>query len=355
MAAPQYPFPQNKAHPHGTTAKYANTTMIKDHFLKWKKAWYVDKGSEAWVLSPEGSGSTVSEAIAYGMMIMVYMSSAQNDYKSEFDKLWTCWKNHSVSGGASGMNWRVGDGFGSGSATDADVDAALALIMASKQWNQNSYLEEAKTLINWMASNDINSDNSIKPGNAWNDAFNPSYATLANFELFAKVTNNSKWTSVMSTASSNLASCQNSKTGLVPDWCSWGSFQPTKTSAVVAQDEPAGFYDDAARTPWRMAWAYYWYGNTKAKQFNDKIVGWLYDATLTASGINSGYLVDGTASTSPKRQFVSSTFSGGLGLASASANQAEPYLETVYNVLSNMTSLDSPTSTSGGESIIPLP
>ena len=235
MAAPQYPFPQNKAHPHGTTAKYASTEMIKEHFKKWKQAWYVDKGNEAWILSPEGSGSTVSEGIAYGMMIMVYMSSAQNDYKAEFDKLWACWKNHSVSGGASGMNWRIGDGGGNGSATDADVDAALALVMASKQWNQNSYLEEAKTLINWMATNDINGDNSVKPGNQWNDAFNPSYATLANFELFAKVTNNSKWNSVMTKASSDLASCQNSATGLVPDWCSWGSFQPTKTSAVVAQ------------------------------------------------------------------------------------------------------------------------
>src|SRR5690554_867347 len=84
MAAPQYPFPQNRANPYGNTVKYATPQMIQDHFEKWKSAWYQDKGSEAWILAPDGTCSTVSEAIAYGMLIMVYMSSNQKDYKSEF-------------------------------------------------------------------------------------------------------------------------------------------------------------------------------------------------------------------------------------------------------------------------------
>ena len=64
-------------------------------------------------------------------------------------------------------------------------------------------------------------------------------------------------------------------------------------AAAVANDK--GFYDDAARTPWRMAMAYYWYGDTKAQAFNKKVVSWLIPETRTASGVNSGYKYEGGA------------------------------------------------------------
>ena len=333
-AAPKYPFPQNMKSPHGTTALYADPSVIKEHFEKWKGAWY--DANQGWILAPEGTCSTVSEAIAYGMMIAVYMDDGTNGAKEMFDKLYGTWKSNGGSGG--GMNWRVGCDGGSGSASDADFDAALALIMASKQWSNDSYLNDAKTIISWIGSHDIDGNNSVKGGSNWSDAFNPSYGTLANFELFAKVTGDSKWNSVKSKAEQDLLACQNSKTGLVPDWCSWDSHQPTKTSANVAQADDPGFFDDAARTPWRMAWAYYWYGNSNAKKFNDKIVSWMYkESKMNAAGINSGYYVDGRSS-SARDVFVSSTFSGGMGLAAASSDEAEPFLETVYKTLKSMTS-----------------
>jgi len=338
MAVPQFPFPQNMKSPKGYTVPFATTSMIQEHFKTWKQAWYQDKGTEAWVLAPEGTSSTVSEAIAYGMLIMVYMSDTQNDYQAEFEKLYATWKNHGGNGG--GMDWRIGSNGGTGSATDADVDAALALVMAYKQWNKASYLDDAKTIIKWIGDKDFNSDNTLRPGNAWNDAFNPSYATLGHFTLFGKVTNDSKWETRRKQVASDLKACQNATTGLVPDWCAWGNHQPTKTSASVAQSEDAGFFDDAARTPWRTAWAYYWYGDSDALAFNTKIANWLIPTTTTASNINSGYYVNGEAETSVKRSFVSSTFSGGLGLATSSleTDDAKNYMETVYKSLSSLTS-----------------
>ena len=323
--AGQYPFPQNMKHPHGTTIEYADTDMIKEHYKLWKQAWY--QASNGYVLAPEGTCSTVSEAIAYGMLITVYM-----DDQEVFKNLYKTWTGNSVNGG--GMNWRIGCNGGSGTASDADFDAALALVMASKQWNDASYLTAGKSLITWIASNDIGS-NKIKPGNQWNDGFNPSYATTANFQLFQDVAGGS-WSSVISQAYTDLNACQDSKTGLVPDWCDWNSHKPILTSAAVSND--IGFYDDAARTPWRMAWAYYWYGDTKAQAFNKKVVDWLIPSTHTASGVNSGYAYKSNsyeADMSVKRNFVSSTFSGGLGLAtsSISSDEAKSYLGTVYRVL----------------------
>ena len=332
-SAGQYPFPQNKKYPHGKIIEYADTDMIKAHYQKWKSAWY--NASNGWVYAPEGTCSTVSEAIAYGMLISVYM-----DDQDVFKKLYSTWTSNSASAN-TGMNWRIGCSGGTGTASDADFDAALALVMASKQWNDASYLTAGKNLMTWIASNDING-NKIKPGNQWNDGFNPSYATTANFQLFQDV-NGGSWSNVISQAYIDLSGCQDSKTGLVPDWCDWNSHKPITTSAAVANDE--GFYDDAARTPWRMAWAYYWYGDTKAQSFNKKVVDWLIPATRTASGVNSGYkYVDSKqtyeADNSDERRFVSSTFSGGLGLAASSVNstEAETYLGTVYKVLKEKTS-----------------
>ena len=334
--AGQYPFPQNMKHPNGHIIEYADTDMIKKHYELWKQAWY--QASNGWVLAPEGTCSTVSEAIAYGMLITVYM-----DEEETFKKLYDVWKNNGVGGSSgAGMNWRIGCSSDNGSATDADEDAALALVMASKQWNNTSYLNDAKTLIDWMASNDVDENNSLKPGSNWNPALNPSYVMPGHYRLFEKVANDSKWSTIRTKAMKDLLACQDSKTGLVGDWCSWSDHK-TISSPGAAVSNDIGFYDDAARTPWRTAWGYYWYGDSDAKKFNETVVSWLIPETRTASGVNSGYkYVNGKyeLDDSDKRRFVSSTFSGGLGLATSSidSDAAKTYLGTVYKVLKKQVS-----------------
>ena len=329
--AGQYPFPQNMKYPNGHIIEYASTNVIKEHYNQWKKAWYNE--SNGWIYAPEGTDKTVSEAIAYGMLISVYM-----DDESMFKKVYNVWTSNAVSNGG-GMNWQLPGG--SGTASDADFDAALALVMASKQWNSTSYLNDAKALIDWIADNDFESDYSLKPGNQWNQGLNPSYVMPGHFRLFEKVTNNSKWSSIRSKAMKDLLACQDSKTGLVPDWCDWNNHKPKLTSAAVSND--IGFYDDAARTPWRTAWAYYWYGDSDAKKFNENVTNWLIPETRTASGVNSGYKYVNEKyemDDSDKRRFVSSTFSGGLGLATSSidSDAAKTYLGTVYKVLKKQVS-----------------
>ncbi len=331
--AGQYPFPQNMKYPHGTIIEYANTNMIKEHYKLWKQAWY--NASNGWVYAPEGKCSTVSEAIAYGMLITVYM-----DEEEVFKNLYKVWTSNTVGGAKNaGMNWRIGCQADNGSATDADEDAALALVMASKQWNNAGYLNDATALINWIAQNDVDGNNSLKPGSNWNPALNPSYVVPGHYRLFEKVTNNSKWSTIRSKAMQDLLACQDASTGLVGDWCDWNSHR-TISSPGAAVSNDIGFYDDAARTPWRTAWAYYWYGDSDAQKFNQTVTKWLIPNTRTASGVNSGYKwQDYTnsyiADESDSRNFVSSTFSGGLGLATSSINtdEAKSYLNTVFKVL----------------------
>ena len=337
LAAPAFPFPQNQAYPQGNTVQFATPSAIKAHFDTWKGCWYKDMGDgTARIISPNDSTEmSVSEGIAYGMLIMVYMSSTQNDYQSEFKKLWAYWKKYAMSGGASGMKWHVNNNTGTadnGSASDAEFDAAVALVMASKQWGDASYLSDAKSLISWIKSNDMNSDGSVKPGSNWNTYFNPSYAAVGAFHLFKEVTNDTFWDTAITRTLSDVSKCQDSNTGLVPDWCDWNSHKAVQGNAAITNG--IGFFDDACRTPWRMAWAYYWYGDTGAKGVNDKIVPWLKQVSYEhATYIGAGYKLDGTMPTG--RGFVSSSFSGGLGLAMASASDPGYFMETLYETLIN--------------------
>ncbi len=353
VAAPQYPFPQNRTSPYGNTITYAVTDSIKRHFDDWKSAWYVDMNDgTARVISPNDSTEiSVSEGIAYGMLLMVYMSSNTSDYQSEFDKLWAYWKKYAISAGnPSGMNWHInnkqGNADGTGSASDAELDAALALVMASKQWNNSTYLAEAKTLISWIQANDMESDGSVRAGSNWNPALNASYVHLAAFKLFEKVTGNSFWSTAVTTNISHIKACQNSTSGLMPDWCTWDTHQATSSTGAAVSGGNGGFFDDAARTPWRMTWGYNWYGIQGAKEVNDAIIDWLYFSTYGYAGlILPGYKMDG--SDSPYSFFVSSTYAGGLGLAFGSATNPKNYLETVYDVLSNVVGKTTPTDSKG--------
>lgn len=353
LAAPQYPFPQNRTSPYGNTITYAVTDSIKRHFEDWKSAWYVDMNNgTARVISPNDSTEiSVSEGIAYGMLLMVYMSSTNNDYQSEFDKLWAYWKKYAISAGSpSGMNWHINNkqnyADGTGSATDAELDAALALIMASKQWNNSTYLDEAKTLISWIQANDMESDGRVRAGSNWNPALNSSYVHLAAFKLFEKVTGNNFWSTAVTTNLNHIKACQNSVSGLMPDWCTWDTHEVASNTGAAVSGGNAGFFDDAARTPWRMTWGYNWYGIQGAKEVNDAIIDWLYFSTYGYAGlIFPGYNMEG--SDSPYSFFVSSTYAGGLGLAFGSATNPKNYLETVYDVLSNVVGKTTPTDSKG--------
>ena len=368
-ASPQFPFPQNKIYPYGKTFQGAETSVIQDHFNTWKKAWYTEAGQfyamyggasenanqrmpsgTARVISPNAKVElTVSEGIAYGMLLTVYMSSAQNNYQTEFDKLWKYWKcygkglngNGCNSWSGQGMDWQVDNYKGSvsgGTASDAEFDAAVALIMAYKQWGNSSYLEDAKKLITWTKQYDMSSDGSVRPGSNWNDAFNPSYSNVAAFKLFAEVTGDAFWNTAAATTLNHLRLCQDKTTGLMPDWCDWNTHKGTTTSAAVGTGGGT-FGDDAARTAWRTAQGYHWYGLEEAKAVNVAISNWLYNSTYGYAGmILSGYNLDGTSNTDI---FVSSTYTGGLGLAMASVDDEKNYLETIYYCLRNTVGKDS--------------
>ena len=179
-AATANPFPRNAAYPYGIKAVTSSAkTDVQAAYDDWFKNQYEESGNYGRVKFDDQS-YTVSEGIGYGMLIFVYMDNASNNTKAKFDKLWAYYKANSNSNGV--MNWKISgftnscSGDNCNGATDADLDVAMALMMAYKQWGDASYLTDAKALVATIYKNEISTSarGLLKPGDAWESKFNPS-------------------------------------------------------------------------------------------------------------------------------------------------------------------------------------
>ena len=163
--------------------------------------------------------------------------------------------------------------------------------MANKQWNDPKYLTAATTVISNIYSHEVSGD-LLVGGDQWT-GINPSYMSMVATELFKSV-DGSKWSAVQTRCYQLLASSQHSTTGMWPNWCNTSG---NPGGGVGDFQEIYGF--DACRTPWRLGWAYAWYGHADAKARCTKIVDWFKTHTSDApSSIGQKYNLDGSINSS---------------------------------------------------------
>jgi len=280
QGAVNYPYPQNKSYGNSTintTASNASTTLkakFDDFYSRFYEEGNCSGTKDCARIKFDDGSKTVSEGIAYGMLMMVYFSTTTTSYQTQFDKLWKYynkWKN------ASGlMSWKI-EGFSrvdpsdatySNSASDAEFDTGVALVMAYYQFGDQKYLDDAKALIATIRQQEISPNNLHKPGAEWSEERNPSYISPAAFEIFKQIeglaTSKSKWEAVI-TANYDLLTKNNNKasSGLFSDWCSDDGTPSSKGT---------NYSYDAARVPWRLAWANAWFGHSVAKTLLGKVV-----------------------------------------------------------------------------------
>lgn len=338
--AQNFPFPQAGSLPYanGIIATNPDNNKIQSLYESWKSKFYTEEGNLARIKF-DNTAQTVSEGIGYGMLIFVYMENTTNQTQDEFDKLYNYYNKFGNYGGNKYlMDWKI-DGFtsvnsgGEGSATDGDLDVALALLLAHKQWGSNGtidYIGEAETLLTYIYDQQVDGQQLLKPGHQWNNEKNPCYFTTASIGLFDQAQNlesfSSKrnWAGVYSTSQTYLTNSQSDK-GLYPDWTT-PSLDPTPSSGTRGN-----FSWDACRTPWRIAWDYAWYGNSKALAMLNKTIA--FNETLTASTAVGPLTLSGTGA---GETFHNSAFIGGLGAAYMAADLYQSDLDTWYNELKNM-------------------
>lgn len=243
--------------------QYGKSQDAYSAYTSWKTKYVQACGSQYRVLFDDNS-STVSEGIGYGMLIAAYAAD-----KALFDGLWAYYKTNSNNNGL--MNWKIGGcsgASGSNGATDADLDAAMALIVASKQWpsatSPYKYSTEATTLITAIKTYEIHNTSfqSIN-GDGWgmgSNCRNPSYQSPAYYRQFATLVSSqaSTWNSAITAAYNLINANRNTTTGLVSNW----SDQNGSPNNCNGSNE---YGYDACRSPWRMATEVLWTGNTTAQ------------------------------------------------------------------------------------------
>ena len=277
------PFGTNTSYPGVATlptnlptgGAYGKSQDAANAYNYWKTTYVVScGGGQSRVLFDDGT-STVSEGIGYGMLLTAYAGD-----KTTFDALYAFYKANADANGL--MNWKIGGCTGASGtmgATDADEDAAMALLVAAYQWPTATapytYKTEANKLI--TAINKCEIDTKTSPpnqpsnGDGWincnstsNTCRNPSYMAPAYYKCFAAspdVTSAQSvpWLTVEAAAQTLVLANVNANSGLVTNWSD-------QNGVENGCNGPANQYGyDACRNPWRMAVDVAWYGDAWAQ------------------------------------------------------------------------------------------
>jgi uncharacterized protein YjdB len=364
FGAEKFPFPNNYDYPHGITVTTQNST-ITNLYYNWVDKYYVEDGGDLarikFVQENEDGSATVSEGIAYGMLITVYMAGAEapagktqlNEYEM-FKKLWAYYQFNSNDRRI--MNWKVdeftgnpvdNDVLNANGATDAELDAAQALLMAYKQWGDQQFLDDALVLIEMIWNHEMDYTLVLKPGDAFDDYKNPCYFVTNAMALFAKVDPNPthRWDEAVDKAYDFIQFTADGNTGLIPDWVytkyDWESLASPATMYIptTESDKFESYYlYDAIRTQWRMAHAYAWYGHDKAKAICDLVTDWSDKESNGDPGkMLDGYTLDGKpaytsgdAFVEGKGKWTNSCFTGGFASGGAVDETWRGYMEKGY-------------------------
>lgn len=219
---------------------------------------------------------TVSEGIGYGMLLAAF----QNDTEM-YNRLWNYNRAFRAYNGGNLMPWLV-KGFtymipDESSATDADLDIATSLILMYYKTQQQAYLSDALLIINDLWKEEVEpTTNLLLSGNTsmWNGkngkeiTYNLSYFSPVALRLFALVDPSHNWTAVLDAMYAYMAKVQADGTGVFPDWSNAAgvAVNPPNQSAGTTEGRYTWFLfnKESVRIPWRIAWDYYWYQDSRA-------------------------------------------------------------------------------------------
>lgn len=249
----------------------------------------------------EKPGDAVSEGVGYGMLVALYA----ND-QTMFNIIWDAANRYMWN--QCYYDWQVdvtGRTIGTGAATDAEEDVALALIFANKlvqagKWVpytsiQGSYIQHAQRMLNCMwSSHQIVTGGIVAPGAGWGGSsfLNPGYFSPASYRIFALIDPTHDWNSVITTSYRILMNSPGAPFGMVMDWMT-PTGGPVSTSNLGYNAYGGGtyFFKDAIRILWRVAMDAIWFNDEIAKMFLTNAMNFINAAGGAAA--SNFYKMDG--------------------------------------------------------------
>jgi endo-1,4-beta-D-glucanase Y len=365
------PFPQHVAYwPGSIKPKVEQHKMdeITETFYDAWKARYLknDCGPDqyyVWFDSAHGGGNaafntiSVSEGQGYGMIITAYMAGYDPEAKKYFDGLYAYYRDHiSETAGSALMGWDQitgceeapdsESGDGDDSSTDADVDIAYALLLADRQWGSAgavNYRAQAKRIIRDIMRYEVNPVTwTPKLGN-WAWSYDPDYFDtrtsdfiLAHFRAFQKVTGDRRWGFVIERCYRLIARMQkrfSPSTGLLPDFILKTNLLPVPAKRHFLESSYDGaYYENACRTPWRLATDYLINGDERAKKALGRINDWIMRTTEgDPERIKAGYYLNGKSL--PGSDYPSAAFVAPLAVGAMVDASNQLWLDHLWTYL----------------------
>jgi endoglucanase len=214
---------------------------------------YVDEDGQ--VVRPDQGGDTVSEGQAYAMLVAVGLGDAKT-----FARAWN-WTRENLQRPDGLLSWRWEEGgvVDASSASDADLDAARALVLAGEQFGRPEYTAAGLDLGRAVLDLETvpTAAGRILTAGQWATtepyAYNPSYASPGATAVLAAASGDPRWTE-LAEGSRAVTAALLSQAPLPPDWAQVradGTVEAMPGAMGRGQSVRYGY--DATRTPIRFA------------------------------------------------------------------------------------------------------
>jgi hypothetical protein len=316
-----YPFGSRKtAYVAGTRPTQSTATMdamLASQYDAWKARRVVNASSIVAggyaIQFSDTNFMTVSEGMGYGMLIAVVFAGHDPAAQQLFDGLLSVVRTRYAYGNAQFdplgkylMDWRLNadgsSGGGGWNALDGDLDVAMALLMADKQWGSSgtwNYLQEAKNTIAAIKSICMVSDGTTR-GLRLPSVSRTSDYMFGHFRAFANVMGDSFWNMAIDRAYAltTLMQTTYSSAGLMPDFIA-----NTDTATPIPSPGMMGdgnynenkYWWNACRNPWRFASDYVLSGDARVKTITQRLVNFFQSSSGgDPMRIGTGYNLDGS-------------------------------------------------------------
>lgn len=293
---------------------FSKQVLLESTWHHYKQE-YLEPGTYR-ALDKQRDNITTSEGQSYTLLRAVWM-----DDKETFDAAWQWTKDNLQRDDDALFSWLFGerpdgtygildDRGGQNTATDADVDMAIALLFASKRWNDDRYFGDAIVIIRDIWEHEVMTingkpyllaNNLEKTSASQTAVLNPSYLSPYAYRIFAEVDPDNDWMGVVDTsyevieASSNGALDTGSSARLPPDWVTIHKRTGRLSAPASHTGLTTNYSYDALRTPWRIAIDALWFDEPRAHAALERMgflsEEWEQQGTLASSYSHDGEIV----------------------------------------------------------------
>jgi endoglucanase len=207
------------------------------------------------VVRIDQGGDTVGEGQAYGMLLAAAIGDS-----NRFNTIWQ-WtqKNLRRPDGLISFLWRDGHVVDPQAASDADLDASRALLVAACRFHEPALRQQAIQLGNAILHVEVATwqGEPVLTAGPWAVnapiTIDPSYFAPATFALLRAASGDDRWSSLGASSRSITSALMSGPRRLPPDWARLEGAQPVPIGTPSNPGSQPVFSFDAVRTLVRMA------------------------------------------------------------------------------------------------------